>query len=197
MHSSAIMRDGLPSSGPSRISSYAFMLILILLSAGGATVDNMPEAQERNNLHLIEGVPFFPQEEFQCGPASLASVLNYQGVYVTPDEVARAIYSKSAGGTLDIDMALYAQSRGLEASQYRGGIDDLKEKIDSGRPLIVLVDYGFSVLQVNHFMVVLGYSDDGVVVHSGRHERKFIPLDSFMKSWKRTGYWTLSITRKP
>lgn len=197
MHSSVIMRGGLPFSGPSRILSCAFILLAVLFSSGCATVDSRLETQKQNNLRLIERVPFFPQEEFQCGPASLASVLNFQGVSVTPDEVARAIYSKSAGGTLDIDMALYAQSRGLEASQYRGGPDDLKEKIDSGMPLIVLVDYGFSVLQVNHFMVVIGYSDDGVVVHSGRQKSQFIPLDDFMKSWKRTGYWTLSITRKP
>jgi predicted double-glycine peptidase len=171
-------------------------LVLILLSSGCATVSDMPEAQKHGDLRIVRSVPFFPQEDYQCGPASLASVLNYWGVSVTPDEVAKAIYSKTARGTLDIDMALYAQSRGFAASQYRGGLDDLKEKISADRPLIVLVDYGFSVFQANHFMVVVGYGSEGVVVNSGRHEKKFIPLDDFMKSWERSKYWTLLITRK-
>ena len=156
----------------------------------------MPEARKENGLHLIQNVPFFPQEDYQCGPASLASVLKYLGVPVTPDDVAKAIYSTSARGTLNIDMALYAHSRGLEASQYKGGLDDLKEKIASGRPLIVLVDYGFSVFQANHFMVVIGYGNEAVVVNSGKQEKKFISFDDFMKSWERTGYWTLLVTRK-
>ncbi|HYA32207.1 MAG TPA: C39 family peptidase [Thermodesulfovibrionales bacterium] len=170
--------------------------LLGVLTSACSTASRMPEARQQINLHVIQNVPFFPQEEYQCGPASLASVLNYHGVLVTPDEVAGAIYSPSARGTLDIDMVLYAQSRGLWASQYRGGLGDLKDKIDADQPLIVLVDYGFSVFQVNHFMVVIGYSDEGVVVHSGQHEKKFIPMEDFMKSWEKSNYWTLLITRK-
>lgn len=177
-------------------SALLMPVLLSVLSSACATVGTAPEAQKQGDLRIIQNVPFFPQEDYQCGPASLASMLNYRGVSVTPAEVAKAIYSKSAKGTLNIDMALYAHSRGLEASQYKGGPDDLREKIDSDQPLIVLVDYGFSVFQVNHFMVVIGYGEEGVVANSGREEKKFIPLSDFMKSWKKTGYWTLLVKRK-
>jgi predicted double-glycine peptidase len=184
-----------PCSGRS-MPGIIIALILVLLCFGCVTVGGMPEAQKQGNLHLIQNVPFFPQEDYQCGPASLASVMNYRGVFVSPDDVAKSIYSRSAKGTLGIDLALYAHSRGLEASQYKGEMDDLRAKIDSDQPLIVLVDYGFSVFQANHFMVVIGYSEGGVVVNSGRQEKKFVPLDDFMKTWKKTGYWTLLITHK-
>ncbi len=189
--------------GPSRIK---FMMPLkrvllmpvfsILLLTGCATVSGLQEAQKAGDFHTIKDVPFFPQQDYQCGPASLASVLNYWGVSVAPGEIGKAIYSQSAKGTLNIDMALYAHSRGLEASQYQGGWDDLRKKIDSGYPLIVLVDYGFSVFQANHFMVATGYNEDNVVVNSGRHEKKVIPREDFLKSWERTKYWTLFIKRK-
>ncbi|HLB02506.1 MAG TPA: C39 family peptidase, partial [Nitrospiria bacterium] len=39
----------------------------------------------------VEGVPFYPQKEYQCGPASLAAVLNYFGQAVSPEEIAEAI----------------------------------------------------------------------------------------------------------
>jgi ABC-type bacteriocin/lantibiotic exporter with double-glycine peptidase domain len=123
-------------------------------------------------------------------------VLNYWGISVTPEQVARDIYSSSAQGTLNIDMLLYAQSRGLAASLYQGGLDDLRKKIDSGEPLIVLVDYGFSIIQVNHFMVIVGYNGSGVIANSGRDEMKFIPAEDFLKSWEKTKFWTLLISRK-
>jgi predicted double-glycine peptidase len=172
------------------------MLVLFLLSSGCATVDNVSEVQRRSDLHLVRNVPFFPQEDYQCGPASLAAVLNYQGASATSDEVARAIYSRSARGTLNIDMVLYAQSRGLRAAQYKGGLDDLREQIDAGRPLIVLVDYGFSVIRADHFMVVVGYNDEGVIVNSGRQEGAFIAWDDFVRAWEKTGYWTLLVQSK-
>jgi predicted double-glycine peptidase len=160
-----------------------------------ATVTPVPGDQKERDAHLVRSIPFYPQEDFQCGPASLAAVLTYWGIPVTPEQVAKDIYSNSAQGTLNIDMLLYAQSRGLAASQYQGGMDDLREKIDSGRPLIVLVDYGFSIIQANHFMVIVGYNERGVIANSGRDEMKFIGAEEFLASWGKTKYWTLLITR--
>jgi hypothetical protein len=172
------------------------VLVLIMLLCGCASVAGVPDLQGGSSLRIMDNVPFFPQEDYQCGPASLASVLNYAGVSVTPDDIGKAIYSQSARGTLNVDMLVYAQTRGVEASFYRGAWDDLRRKIDSGFPLIVLVDQGVSLFQANHFMVIIGYGDDSVVAHSGKHERKVIPREDFLKSWERTGFWTLLIRRQ-
>ncbi len=145
---------------------------------------------------VIENVPFYPQKDYQCGPASLAGVFNYLGLRITPEAIAKDIFSRSAGGTLTIDMVLYAREKGFSAVDYSGGIRDLREKIDAGSPVIVMVDYGFSVWQKNHFMVVVGYDDDGVVVNSGREKGEFVRNDSFLKTWKRTGFWSLWIKKK-
>jgi len=143
---------------------------------------------------VIDGVPFFPQEEFQCGPASLAGVLQYYGLKVTPAEIAAEIFSRQARGTLDMDMVFYARKKGLKADRYTGNFEDLRRNIDSRRPLIVLVDQGFWVYQSHHFMVVVGYDEGNMVVNSGQEERKFIPRDSFSKTWEKTKFWTLRIT---
>ena len=185
----------LPFQRPMQRYFYICLILFVLIS-GCTTVSLVPEEQKEGGQRVIRNVPFHPQEDFQCGPASLAAVLNYWGVFVSPERVAKDIYSSSAKGTLDIDMLLYAQSRGLAASQYRGRLDDLREKIDSGRPLIVLVDYGFSIIQANHFMVIVGYNARGVIANSGREEMKFIPVEDFLKSWERTKFWTLLIAGK-
>jgi len=143
---------------------------------------------------VIDGVPFFPQEEFQCGPASLAGVLNYYGWRNSPADIAAEIFSPQARGTLDMDMVFYAQKKGLRAEKYRGSFEDLRAQIDSRRPLIVLIDQGFWVYQRHHFVVVVGYDQGSIVVNSGKEERKFIARESFLRTWKKTKFWTLRIT---
>jgi predicted double-glycine peptidase len=177
--------------GRSILCPYSFMLIVaVLLLHSCATINEIPEAR---HTHKIENVPFYPQETYQCGPASLAGVLNYWGVNVNPEDIAKEIFSESAKGTLNMDMVLYAQGKGLDVTQYKGNMEDLKKNIESGYPVIVLVDYGFYLYQVNHFMVVVGYNEHGVTVNSGKDKNKFVPRKNFIKTWERTKYWTLLI----
>ncbi|NIW44576.1 MAG: hypothetical protein GWN30_07355, partial [Gammaproteobacteria bacterium] len=63
-------------------------------------------------------VPFFPQLDYQCGPASLAGVLNYYGDHVGPDEIAEAIYRENIRGTVSLDMVLYVRKRGFASTWY-------------------------------------------------------------------------------
>ena len=167
----------------------SFILLLFVFVCSCATVQNTGQN------YIIENVPFYSQTAHQCGPASLAGMLNYWGVKVSPDEIAEEIYSVSARGTLDIDMLLYAQRKGLLATQYEGTIEDLRKNIDSRHPIIVLVGYGFSIIQKNHFMVVIGYNDQGVIANSGKDKEEFISKRDFLRSWEKTKFWTLLITK--
>ncbi|RPI35484.1 MAG: peptidase C39 family protein [Nitrospiraceae bacterium] len=151
------------------------------------------EAGEPVKGILIEKVPFFVQEDYQCGPASLAGVLNFWGVTITPAEIAEEVFSRSARGALGIDLALYAQKKGFQSDFYRGDAENLRRQIDSGRPVIVLVDYGFWVYEKGHFMVVIGYNDDGFIVNTGASRMKFIANDDFTGPWRKAGFWTLVI----
>ena len=144
---------------------------------------------------MIENVPFYPQETYHCGPASLAGVLNYWRIPAKPDDIAKDIFSENARGTLSIDMVMYAQKKDLFALQYKGSLEDLKKNIDAGYPLIVLVDYGISFYQANHVMVVIGYNGKGVIVNSGKDKNTFIANKDFLKAWKKADCWTLLIKK--
>jgi predicted double-glycine peptidase len=169
-------------------SFFLLFVALVFHACAAPPVSSRPETGR-----VLEEVPFFPQEAYQCGPASLASVLNYWGLRTTPQEIAEEIFSRGARGTLNLDMVLYVQRKGLKAKQDRGSPESLKRNIDAGRPVIVLVDLGFWVVRQGHFMVVVGYTEDGVVVHSGREQRKFIPWSPFLKSWEKMKFWTLVV----
>jgi ABC-type bacteriocin/lantibiotic exporter with double-glycine peptidase domain len=142
---------------------------------------------------VIEGVPFYAQEDYQCGPASLAGVMNFWGVDVTPEDIAGEIFSGRAKGTLNIDLALFARGRGLEARYFGGTLEDIRDSIDAGYPPIVLVDLGLWLYRKDHFMVVVGYSEGGLIVNSGREEHKFVPAEDFVRAWEKAGSWTLLV----
>jgi len=168
-----------------------FLILPLIFSCAGLSAN--PESK---TARLIKNVPFYSQEEYQCGPASLAGALNYWGFNIPPGEIAAEIYSPHARGTLDVDMVLYAERKGFAASQYAGSLEDLKSNVDSKHPLVVLVDDGFWVYEKAHFMVVVGYDEGGLIVNSGKEQNLFIPLGRFLRSWERTKFWTLRISPK-
>ncbi|MCE5312246.1 MAG: C39 family peptidase [Nitrospiraceae bacterium] len=171
---------------------HKILLVFFAVSAASCSVHYdkpLPDA------FVLKAVPFYPQEEYQCGPASLATVLDYYGTNSTPQMIAKEIYSKTARGTLTTDMILYAQKLGFKADQYSGSIEDIKKKVKDGYPLIVMVDFGFSAYEVNHFMVVRGFDSSGVVLNSGRHEAVRLDEDRFIDAWKKTRCWTLWIRK--
>ncbi len=82
----------------------------------------------------------------------------------------------------------------MNALHYQGSLEDLKKKIECGYPLIVLVDLGILVYQQNHFMIVVGYDEHGIITQSGKDRLKSIALKRFVKTWEKTKFWTLFIT---
>ena len=67
----------------------------------------------------IERVPFYPQEQYYCGPASLAMALAWSGVSLTPDEAAAQVYTPGREGTFAPDMIAAARRNGRLAVEVR------------------------------------------------------------------------------
>lgn len=66
----------------------------------------LPEDPARE---LIE-VPFFPRTAHQCGPAALATVLNWSGVGTTPEALAHQVYIPDRKGGLARELGRNAVS---------------------------------------------------------------------------------------
>jgi hypothetical protein len=145
---------------------------------------------------ILPDIPFFKQEDYQCGPTVLATVIDFwykrtgKGAWITPEQIVPEIYSPTARGVLGIDLEIYAQKQGFTGRQFAGNVADLRKAIDIGTPPIIFVDYGFGLYQRGHFMVVTGYGPEGIVVNSGSYENRFIPEKELERTWKKTGYWT-------
>ena len=176
----------------------AFVLFSLIVFQGCAAGPDSVTSEVAPSIGSgkVNEVPFYPQVSFQCGPASLAGVLNFFGESVTPDEIAEAIFRRDIRGTVTLDMVLYARKRGFFAEWYNGSVDDIRRSVDERVPLIVMVDFGFAGVRKNHFMVVVGYTPEGVIANSGKTREKLIPWKDFLVYWNRTNRWALRIAQE-
>jgi ABC-type bacteriocin/lantibiotic exporter with double-glycine peptidase domain len=150
------------------------------------------------NGWYVSGVPFYPQLAYQCGPASLAAVLNYWGGRVTPDEIATAIYSPRLKGTLSLDMWQYARAQQFQADMRSGSLEDLEALVHANIPVIAFLNLGYDWLPGGHFVVVVGLDPEkgSVITYSGKEQNSRIPYDRFLKAWRKTNFWTLVVRPK-
>ena len=142
--------------------------------------------------HQISSVPFFPQTEYQCGPASLAMTLVWSGVFTDPEKLAGAVYTPSLKGSLQPAMIGAARRHGRVAYVISSP-EELLAEVAAGHPVIVLQNLGLSWVPVWHYAVVIGYdADSGVVtLHSGETSSKETVMRVFDNTWSRSGYWGL------
>lgn len=153
-------------------------------------------AKNPSKGHYISDVPFIAQEEFYCGPASLAMVLNFYGIKITQEEIAKEIYLKKLKGALNIDLLMYARQKGFQARYYSGSIDDLKANISNDAPLILVLNLGYEIYPVYHYIVATGFYDEKnfIIAHSGKEEDKTFSYKELLKAWEKTSFGTLLIT---
>ena len=113
--------------------------------------------------HKLNAVPFFPQKAYQCGPASLAMVLSWSGLQISPDELTPQVYTPSLKGSLQPAMIAATRRQGKVAYPISGAQALLRE-IAAGHPVIVLQNLGLSWIPVWHYAVVIGYDLDAEMV---------------------------------
>ncbi len=149
-------------------------------------------AQPANRL--LTDVPFFAQEEYQCGPAALAMALGWSGIAVSPPELTAMVYTASRRGSLQPAMIAAARRWGRLAYVIEGP-EALLREVAAGHPVIVLQNLGLSWTPLWHYAVVIGFdrTADEVVLHTGLAAGRRTPWGLFRHTWSRGGEWGLLV----
>jgi len=144
-------------------------------------------------------VPFFPQEDYHCGPATLASLLNYNGLQTDPLQLARQVYIPGRKGSLQVEMTAAIRSYERVAYPLPAGnqreMAQLIGALDASYPVLVLQNLGIEWLPQWHYATVTGYNlaTAELILNSGTHEDYRMSISTFEHTWKRSNYWALVV----
>jgi len=73
----------------------------------------------------IGAVPFYPQDDYQCGPAALAMVLGAGGKAIEPEALRPQVYLPDRHGSLQVEMLAAARRNGFVAIELKPKLADL------------------------------------------------------------------------
>lgn len=177
---------------PGRI--LASMLLVVLVSACSIN-PRVQLAQLEVAPAQLQGIPFHPQTEFHCGPASLAGVLGASGIDADPDQLAPQVYLPGREGSLQVEL--------LGATRRAGRIPYVIERepaaiaaeLAAGRPVLVMQNLRTPRFPLWHYAVVTGVDpdDNRFVLNSGTEEAVEIGAPTFMRTWDWAQRWAFVV----
>ena len=182
----------------SRRGRLAGAVLLVTSVAGCGTLSG---ADGRDHYPAVElaSVPFFAQQQFQCGPAALASLLVAAGDITTPQALAPQSYLPERHGSLQLELVATARRHGRVPYELPGTIDALLAELVAGHPVLVLQNFGSRDSPRWHYAVVIGYEPGHarMLLRSGAQARERMPLARFAATWERAGRWALVVLEPP
>ncbi len=198
------MTQPTPLASAGLISRFAALLGLLLL-AGCASTPPWPDhhsakapSQQDTTIQdqaLLDNVPFYPQEKYQCGPASLATMLNTQGLATDPEILKELVYLPGRQGSLQVEMVAGARAHDMVVYPLQTNIETVLSEVAAGNPVLIMQNLRFNWWPQWHFAVVVGYdSDEEVLIlntDTRRHYR--MPYKTFHATWDRASRWAMVI----
>lgn len=168
--------------------------LTVLLSACAGRTPVLPDPAGLTQLPdqvVLHDVPFHAQDAYQCGPASLAMILNHRKVTVTPEALKDRVYLPERKGTLQVEMVAAARERNLLVYPLEKKLEAILQELNAGNPVLVMQNLAFDWYPQWHYAVVIGYDlpAQQMIVHSGLHEAQHEPFRVFMRTWGRADYW--------
>jgi hypothetical protein len=174
-------------------------MLLVSLLAGCASAPKWPAPETHQAMLpdkvVLDDVPFYPQERYQCGPASLAMMLNSQGLSSNPDILKELVYIPGREGSLQVEMIAGARAHGMLVYPLDGRLESVLTEIAAGNPVLVMQNLRFGWWPQWHFAVVIGYDagERDLILHTDTRKREAIDLEVFTNTWGRADNWAVTI----
>ena len=156
-------------------------------------IEAAPPAGIPRRVELTQ-VPFHPQDDFLCGPASLAMVFNAAGVKdASVESVTPLVYLPGRQGSLQAEMLGATRRTGLVAYTPAPRLEDVLREVAAGTPVVVLLNLALKLVPVWHYAVIVGYDLDTrkVIVRSAKRARDDWSFGFLEYFWQESDYWSM------
>jgi len=172
--------------------------LLILSSCASTPQSDAIRTNELSSLPSaieLTDTPFYPQTEYQCGPAALATVLQAHHIQATPETLSSQVYIPERQGSLQIEIIVAARRHKMLPYPLAPQMTAIFAEIAAGNPVLVLQNLSFEWYPKWHYAVVVGYDYDNqeVILRSGTTKRWVTPFKVFERTWQRADFWALVI----
>jgi len=143
----------------------------------------------------LSGVPFYPQLEFQCGPAALAGALGAASVETRPEELAPQVYLPARQGSLQVELLAATRRAGRIAYVPPPEPAALIAQLEAGRPVLVLQNLRTPHFPVWHYALLVGFDPvaNQFVLNSGEQQGLQISAGRFMRTWDWADRWAMVV----
>lgn len=144
----------------------------------------------------LSDTPFYPQREFHCGPAALATVLVHGGVDTSPDLLAPQVYLPQRQGSLQIELVAATRRAGRMPYLLDRDPSAIEQALAAGYPVLLLQNLGSARWPRWHYAVVIGREANGNwLLRSGTQSRQRLTDRRFRALWDRAGRWAMVVLR--
>ncbi|MGD8483520.1 MAG: PA2778 family cysteine peptidase [Thioalkalispiraceae bacterium] len=143
----------------------------------------------------IKNTPFNPQLEYQCGPSSLATLFQFNGLDIHPDRLNAEVYLPGRKGSLQVELVATTRQHDLLPYIIDKQLLALLKELQAGNPVLVLQNLGLDWFPQWHYAVVIGFDlEHGqIFLRSGTHKRHVNTFALFEKTWRRADYWGMVV----
>lgn len=167
----------------------------LLLSSGCATrygVDHFPTLPPQ---HELSNIPFYPQQQYQCGPAALATALSWSGQTTSPETLTPQIYLPARQGSLQTELISATRRHQRIPYVIEPNLNQLLNELAAGNPVVVLQNLGLNWKPQWHYAVAIGYdlTANAIILRSGTTQRQLTPIGLFDRTWARSNRWGLLV----
>ncbi|MFQ3788188.1 PA2778 family cysteine peptidase [Halomonas sp. A29] len=179
-----------------RLAGVLLLGLWLLMLTGCATTPRLAESTEQAlpRQAWIEGVPFHAQRDYQCGPASLAMVLNHGGVNVAMESLIPQVFIPGREGSVQPEMLATVRRNGHIPFVLNDSFDALLTEIAAGHPVVVMQNLSLPAWPMWHYAVAIGYDLDAkeMILHSGEEAERIESFRRFDATWARSGRWAFA-----
>lgn len=182
-----------PALKDARLAGVLLLGLCLLILTGCASTPRLAESTQQTlpRQASIDGVPFHAQRDYQCGPASLAMVLNHGDVDVAMESLIPQVFIPEREGSVQPEMLATVRRHGRIPFVLDNSFDALLTEIAAGHPVVVMQNLSLPAWPMWHYAVAIGYDlgAEEMTLHSGEEAERIESFRRFDATWARSERW--------